>query len=293
MSWSSPSSSTTRTSFPGSTSPSDGRELRHIPIDDQGELELEALDGIARAGRSRSSPTTSCRTRSARSIRSRSSQRGRTNKGRSWSWTRPRPLRTARSTSKRSAATFCAFSSHKMCGPSGIGALWAARAAPGDVALRPRRRDDPQRHASRRRPGTSCLQVRGRYAARSQRPRSRRPSTTSGDRPGTQSSDTSTSSSSTRSGVSPSSPGHVYGPPADRRAGHRLVRGRRRPSARRRAAPRPGGRRGPGGHHCTQPVMTLLSGSGDHPRELLPVHDARGDRPPRRGPPQGEEVQLS
>ncbi len=54
---------------------------------------------------SRSSPTTSSPTRSARSIPSRSSRPGRTSRERSWSWTLRRPLRTARSTSRRSAAT--------------------------------------------------------------------------------------------------------------------------------------------------------------------------------------------
>ena len=47
-------------------------------------------------------------------------------------------------------ADFIAFSAHKMCGPSGIGALWA-RAGParGDAAVPRRRRDDPRRSARR------------------------------------------------------------------------------------------------------------------------------------------------
>ena len=49
-----------------------GAEFRTIPIDDNGELQLDALDGIAAAGRSRSSRSGSSRTRSARSTRSRS-----------------------------------------------------------------------------------------------------------------------------------------------------------------------------------------------------------------------------
>ena len=46
---------------------------------------------------------------------------------------------------------FLAFSSHKLCGPSGVGALWGrARAARGDGAVQPRRRDDPLGRASTR-----------------------------------------------------------------------------------------------------------------------------------------------
>ena len=104
-----------------------GASFRHIPIDDQGELQLDALDGLRVRARSRSSRTTSSRTRSAPSIRSRSSRRGRTTRGRSWSSTRLRPHLTVRSTCRRSAATSSPFSSHKMCGPSGVGALWGRR----------------------------------------------------------------------------------------------------------------------------------------------------------------------
>ena len=40
---------------------------------------------------------------------------------------------------------FLALSSHKMCGPSGSGALWGAASCSRDVPLQPRRRDDPLR----------------------------------------------------------------------------------------------------------------------------------------------------
>ena len=36
------------------------------------------------------------------------------------------------------------------------------------------------------------------------------------------------------------------------------------------------------GHHCCQPLMRKLGVAGDEPRELLPLHRARGDRPARR-----------
>ena len=44
------------------------------------------------------------------------------------------------------------------------------------------------------------------------------------------------------------------------------------------------------GHHCTQPLMAQARRRGDRARELLPVLDSRGGRPPRRRPPQGQDV---
>ena len=44
------------------------------------------------------------------------------------------------------------------------------------------------------------------------------------------------------------------------------------------------------GHHCTQPLMAQARRRGDRARELLPVLDPRGGRPPRRRPPQGQDV---
>ena len=43
------------------------------------------------------------------------------------------------------------------------------------------------------------------------------------------------------------------------------------------------------GHHCTQPLMAQARRHRDGARELLPVLDPRRDRPPRRRPPQGQE----
>ncbi len=43
------------------------------------------------------------------------------------------------------------------------------------------------------------------------------------------------------------------------------------------------------GHHCTQPLMAKLGHRRDGARELLPVLDSGGDRPPGRRPPEGQE----
>ncbi len=44
------------------------------------------------------------------------------------------------------------------------------------------------------------------------------------------------------------------------------------------------------GHHCTQPLMAKLGVCRDGARELLPLLDPGRGRPPRRRPPQGQEV---
>ncbi len=75
--------------------------------------------------------------------------------------------------------------------------------------------------------------------------------------------------------------------------GHRLLRVRRRSPARRRAGARLGGRGRPRG----SPLLPAADGTarrgGDDARELLPLHDPRGDRPARPGaPPRPEGVRL-
>ena len=73
-----------------------GASFRHIPIDDLGELQLDALDALRARGTSRSSRPASSRTRSGRSTRSSGSPSGRTSRARSWSSTPRRPRRTGR-----------------------------------------------------------------------------------------------------------------------------------------------------------------------------------------------------
>ena len=82
---------------------------------------------------------------------------------------------------------------------------------------------------------------------------------------------------------------HVFRAASGAARGDRLVRPRGRPSARCRADPRLGGRRDP----RRAPLLSAADGPArrrrHEPGELLPLHDPRGDRPPRRGPAQGQE----
>ena len=64
--------------------------------------------------------------------------------------------------------------------------------------------------------------------------------------------------------------------------GNRLVQHRRHPPARRRADPRHAGRRDPRGPPLLPAADAEARRRGDEPGELLPVHGARGDRPARR-----------
>ena len=105
-----------------------GAEFRAIPFDDNGELELDSLDEIARAGDGQGGRRRAgSRTRSARSTPSSGSPRGRTSRARSWSSTPRRPCRIARVDVQALGCDFFGFTSHKLCGPGGAGALWGRR----------------------------------------------------------------------------------------------------------------------------------------------------------------------
>jgi cysteine desulfurase / selenocysteine lyase len=104
-----------------------GASFRHIPIDDQGELQLDALDRIAREGRVKVVANNLV-----------SNSLGTINpveKLAAWAHEQGAIMvvDAAQAAPHRSidvqalGCDFLAFSSHKMCGPSGAGALWGRR----------------------------------------------------------------------------------------------------------------------------------------------------------------------
>jgi cysteine desulfurase/selenocysteine lyase len=101
-----------------------GASFRHIPIDDAGELQLDALDGLACDGRVK-----------VVSIGLVSNSLGTINPvGRLAAWAHEQGaimvVDAAQAAPHRPidvqelGCDFLAFSSHKLCGPSGVGALW-------------------------------------------------------------------------------------------------------------------------------------------------------------------------
>ena len=82
-----------------------GAAFKAIPIDEHGELQLDALEGIEREGTVKvvASNLVSNTLGTVNPVAT--SRRGRTSAERSWSWTPPRRHRTARSTSRRSTVT--------------------------------------------------------------------------------------------------------------------------------------------------------------------------------------------
>ena len=256
------SSSTTRTSCRGSTSPHrTGASFRNIPIDDQGELQLDALDALARRGQ-RQGRREQPRLEHARHDQPRRDARGlgpragrdhgrRRGPGRaSPPGRRPGARRGLR---RDLVAQALRPERHRR-------ALGEARAARGDEPVQPRRRDDPLGRARARRRSTSSPTSSRRARPRSPRRSASAPrSTTSPPSASRRSSGTSTRSSSRRWPRSTSCPGsRVFGPPADRRAGivsfdvegihpHDVAQILDWEGVAVRA-----------GHHCTQPLMTRL-----------------------------------
>ena len=105
-----------------------GASFRHIPIDDAGELQLDALDGIAAEGRVKVVANNLV-----------SNTLGTINPvERLADWAHEQGaimvVDAAQAAPHRPVdvqalgCDFCAISSHKLCGPSGIGALWGSRA---------------------------------------------------------------------------------------------------------------------------------------------------------------------
>ena len=141
---------------------------------------------------------------------------------------------------------FYAFSGHKLYGPTGIGALWGrARAARGDAALAGRRRDDRDRHASRRPPTPASP-----HASRRARRTSRAPSALGAAIDYVQAIGLERIAAHEQHllayatellGEIPGADDHRH---REREGRRRLVRARRRARPRRRHDPRPRGHRG-------------------------------------------------
>ena len=147
-------SSTTRTSCRGSCSASrPARALRVVPIDDRGELDLDAVRSelLGRARGSSRSAHVSNALGTINPVREIDRAGARAGRRRCWSTAR-RPCRTCAVDVQALDCDFYAFSGHKMFGPTGIGVLYGSgRAARRDAAVSGRRRHDRARSPSRRR----------------------------------------------------------------------------------------------------------------------------------------------
>ena len=142
-----------------------GVELRWIPLTDDYRLDLTELDRAARR-RQAARRSARCRTCSAPSTTSARSPTPPTPPARTCSSTRARPCPHLAVDVQAWDADFVAFSAHKMCGPTGIGALWARRrAARGHAAVHGRRRDDHPGHHRRLHAQRGAVEVRGGHAA--------------------------------------------------------------------------------------------------------------------------------
>jgi cysteine desulfurase / selenocysteine lyase len=104
-----------------------GASFRHIPIDDQGELQLDALDEIAREGRvkvvANNLVSNSLGTiNPVEKLAAWAHEQGAIMVVDAAQAAPHRPIDV-----QALGCDFLAFSSHKMCGPSGVGALWGRR----------------------------------------------------------------------------------------------------------------------------------------------------------------------
>ena len=262
-----------------------GASFRHIPIDDAGELQLDALDGLAREGSIKVVATGLV-----------SNSLGTINPvERLAAWAHEQGaimvVDAAQAAPHRTidvqalGCDFLAFSSHKLCGPSGVGALWGRRELleamePFNLGGEMIRSVEPRAHDLQRAPA----QVRGRHACDRRGGRLRR-----GDRLHQRDRPARDRAARARAdGLRARAAGRArVGAalrPACRAAGRdRLVRGRGRASARRGPDPRLGGRLRSRRAPLHAAVDDAPRRRGDDPRELLPVLGRRGDRPPRRG----------
>ena len=202
-----PSSSTTRTSCPGSTSPNrTGAEFRIIPIDDNGDLLLDAVADLENV-----------KVVAANIVSNSLGTIGDTPRLADWAHERGAILTCdaaqaaphVRLDVQALGADFIAVSGHKMLRAERDRLpLGPHRAAARDGAVPARRPHDPQRSATRRRPGASCRRSSRRAPRRSPRRSGSAPRSTTWRRSGSRRSRrTSTGSPPMRSRRSARSPG--------------------------------------------------------------------------------------
>ena len=261
-----------------------GASFRHIPIDDAGELQLDALDGLAREGSIKVVATGLV-----------SNSLGTINPvERLAAWAHEQGaimvVDAAQAAPHRTidvqalGCDFLAFSSHKLCGPSGIGALWGRRELleamePFNLGGEMIRSVGLERTTFNELPykfeaGTPAIaEAVGFGAAIDYISEIGLPAIEQHEHELTR----------VRAGPARRARLGAALRPARRAASRdRLVRGRGRPSARRGADPRLGG----GRRSRRPPLHAAADGAarrlGDDARELLPVLDRRGGRPARR-----------
>ena len=268
-----------------------GAAFKAIPIDESGELRLDALDEIEREGTvkvvaSNLVSNTLGTVNPVQELAAWAHERGAIMVVDAAQAAPHRPIDV-----QALDCEFLAISSHKMCGPSGIGALWGRRElletmAPFNLGGEMIRSVSMERTTWNELPykfeaGTPAiaeavgLRRGGRLRAR-RRPRAHR---------GTRARPRRVHARPTRRASVDLDLRAVSRAP--RR--HRLPERRRRPSARRGAGARLGGSRRSRG----PPLHAAAHGEArrrrDGSRELLPVLDPGRGRPPRRRAPQGQE----
>src|SRR5579884_3277901 len=255
-----------------------GARLRHIPFDDEGRLVLGDLDRLLTA-----------RTKIVSLVHV-SNTFGTVNPVAEIARRAHRPAPPGRRAGPRCRRL-------RLHGPQdaradgGGRAVGPAGASGGDGAVSRRRRDDQRRVARPRDLERGAVEVRSRHAERGRHDRARRGRGVSGGPRHGRRGGPRAGAHRVRAGAAPRRAG-----PADSRAGRgrgpgrgHLVRDGRRASPRHRAGARRGRRVRAGG----APLHEAAAPAAGHrlvgPRQLLRVHDARGDRRARAVAVEGEE----